>query len=188
MISGTNLFLTGAVGVGKSTLLRKVLKRLSGRYGGFETFPVHSSQGVRGYALKPFGEDLFEEWPLIARRTSRGFRPREETFNGLGAKLLRQARNDMPDAVVMDEIGFFETPAEIFHGAVMSCLESPLFVFGVLKKCNAPLPRKIRQYPGVLVVEVNFRNREILPDLLEGFLQQGGTVRNTLFPFMEAML
>ena len=142
MISGTNLFLTGAVGVGKSTLLWKVLKRFPWRYGGFETFPVHSSQGVRGYALKPFGETSSEEWPLIARRISRGFIPQEETFNSLGAKLLQKARKDMPDAVVMDEIGFFETPAEIFHGAVLSCLESPLFVFGVLKKCNAPFAPK----------------------------------------------
>ncbi len=185
MISETNLFLSGVVGVGKSTLLRKVLERFRGKYGGFETFPVRSSGMVRGYALKPFDEDFSDEWPLVARRISRGFVPLQETFNDLGTKLLQQSRKEMPDAVVMDEIGFFETRAEAFHGAVMSCLESSLFVFGVLKKCDAPLPRKIRQYPGVLVVEVTFRNREMLPDLLEAFVRHGDAARNALFSFME---
>jgi nucleoside-triphosphatase len=162
-----NLFLTGPVGAGKSTLLGRLLRRLNWRIGGFRTRPAFDGAGMCGYCIEPFGAAHGAPSSLIARRTDRGFEALTSAFDGLGASLLRKALEDRFDAVVMDEIGFFEERAMAFHDAVMACLDSPLPVLGVLKRSGASLPRKIRGRQDVRVVEVTSDNRDgLLPELL----------------------
>lgn len=167
-VEKANIFLTGPLEVGKSTLLRKVVRELGWRTGGFQTRPVFDTQGVCGFSMEPFEAGRGAPSVLMARRTDRGFDALPITFDGLGCSLLGKALEGGADLIVMDEIGFFESRAYRFHDAVMACLDSPVPVLGVLKKSEASLPRKIRCRPDVRVVEVSRENREVLlPDLVK---------------------
>lgn len=163
-----NLFLTGPIQVGKSTLLGKIVRDLGVRTGGFQTRPVFDKEGVCGYCLETFRAGPGAPSLLMARRTDRGFEPLPITFDGLGCSLLGKALEGGADLIVMDEIGFFEERATAFHDAVMACLDSSVPVLGVLKKSEACLPRKIRCRADVLIVEVAQDNRDVLlPGLMK---------------------
>ncbi len=162
-----NLFLTGEIRVGKSTLLKEVVREQGWRRGGFQTRPVLDFRGVCGYGLEPFGTEEERMPPLIARRTGRGFEALPLTFDGLGCSLLFGALDRGDELIVMDEIGFFESRAREFHKAVLACLDSPIPVLGVLKKSEALLPRKVRGRADVVTVEVTRQNRdELLHDIV----------------------
>ena len=130
-----NLFLTGEIQVGKSTLLRKLLKENGLRPGGAETgFGPWRAESERSLFLYPYGEPDYGPASVCCRMGPGWKTAYPEVFDGRGAALIRAALGDPNvDVVVLDELGYLEQDAREFRSAVLEALASPKPVWGVLR-------------------------------------------------------
>ena len=130
-----NLFLTGEIQVGKSTLLRKLLQKSSLRPGGLETgFGPWRAEESRRLFLYPYGSPDYGEASVCARMGPGGKSAYPEVFDTRGAALVRAAAADPAvEVIVLDELGFLEAEALEFRAAVLEALRSPKPVWGVLR-------------------------------------------------------
>ena len=162
-----NIFLTGEVGVGKSTVLRKVLDMLPPMVcGGFLT--VSAKAITTGALLDVFIEKAWAKTPhnkahLVGSRLGQGrFIPYPEVFDTVGTKILSELP---PDAkiIIMDELGVMESDAAIFTNAVLHMLDGPLPILGVIKTKQSVFLNEIRQHSRSEIYEVTDKNRDALP-------------------------
>lgn len=130
-----NLFLTGEIQVGKSTLLRKLLQKSGLRPGGLETgFGPWRAEAERNLFLYPYGAPDYSEDSVCARMGPGGKTVRPEVFDRRGSALIRAAMADpAADVVVLDELGFLETDAKEFRKAVLEALAGEKPVWGVVR-------------------------------------------------------
>ena len=130
-----NLFLTGEIQVGKSTLLRKLLKKSGLRPGGAETgFGPWRGERERSLFLYPYGAPDYGPASVCCRMGPGGKTVLPQVFDGRGSALIRSAMADPGvDVVVLDELGFLEQDAGEFRKAVLEALAGPKPVWGVLR-------------------------------------------------------
>lgn len=161
------MFFTGERGVGKSTLLNRLLAKRQLTIDGFRTLPFVHPGGGKGFYLAANEEvPLANPGPdrIIARRAADG-RIEERfphVFDTVGVRILSRCLNNPPDLIVMDELGFLENQALQFQHWVFRCLEAPVSVLGVIKPRSTPFLDRIRQRQDVTVCPVTVANREQL--------------------------
>ncbi len=165
-----NIFLTGEVGIGKSTVIRKVLSMLpDASCGGFRT--VSLAPITEGSVLDVFIERAWEQTPhdVAHRAGSRfghgRFSPYPEVFDTVGTSIL----SSPPAAamlILMDELGMMENDAFLFRRAVLEALDGPLPVLGVIKPRHSDFLDTIRAHDNCTVFEVTKDNRDCLPSSL----------------------
>lgn len=148
-----HLFLTGEKGVGKSTLVRRLLEghtpcgfRTVRVTGVMERPSVHLLPAVGGEAT---AENLL--FYCGAYDSAR--------FDTLGTAALAQRWGDV---LLMDELGPAESQAAVFCGAVLAALDGDMPVLGVLQKADTAFLRAVASHPRVRVVTVTKENRDRL--------------------------
>ncbi len=169
-----NVFLTGVVGVGKSTVIQKVLALLpSVACGGFRT--VSSTPITEGARFDVFIESVWEKTHrdsahLAGTRWGDGrFTPYPETFDTVGASILSSPPVDAA-LILMDELGFMESNAALFRQAVLKTLDGIPPVLGVIKPKHSEFLDAVRAHSRSKVFEVTGDNRDILPFHLAALL------------------
>lgn len=148
-----HLFLTGAIQVGKSTLLRRCLSEKDGQIGGFRT--VWNNAKHETLHLLPFIGGTCCKENCVAERLSGKLIPQPEIFDRIGPALLRQPC----DILVMDELGFLESKASVFQAAVLSALHGEIPVVGVIQPKHTAFLDTVRLQPNVRIIEVTVENR-----------------------------
>lgn len=155
-----HLFLTGRKGVGKSTLVRKLLATYQGRLGGF--FTVKTQCVVPGqttvHLLRADRNEIPSRENLLfccGRRDQSA----AGRFDVLGCAALAIPS---PELWVMDELGPHEEQAADFCRVVEAILDGPVPVIGVLQQADAAFLRRVAAHPRVQVVEVTEENRDDL--------------------------
>jgi nucleoside-triphosphatase len=162
------VFLTGEIGVGKSTVIRKVLAGLDIRPGGFVTgFGPDRASPDRRLVLNPAWEEpAYDEAHAVARFGG-GHPPRPDSvaFDQLGCGYLDACRT-WAKLLLMDELGPLERDALHFQRAVLLALDGPIPILGVLKQSGHPWMDAIVRHPAVTVLSVTAANRDVLPQQL----------------------
>lgn len=157
----TNIFLTGQIQVGKSTLIYKLLASdefANADIRGFRTL----NRGKDVYLMDAMAdvEDCTEE-NICGERILEGAgnmpTPYLDVFNNLGTSLLGDI--DDADIVVMDELGFLESEAYVFRERIVEILDSEKPVLGVLKKKPTEFLDSVRDRDDVEVIEITSENR-----------------------------
>ncbi len=166
-----NILITGQPGVGKTTLLRKIIRELNLDAGGFYTqevreegirqgFEIITLNGRRGmlaavdfkspYRVGKYGVNLkdLEEVAIPAM---------EET---LGRK----------DFLVIDEIGKMELFSKKFIHVLRKALDSPTRVLGVMKLHDNPLTREVKSRPDTALYTLKRDNFDELAQELKNAL------------------
>ena len=127
-----HILLSGEIGAGKTTLIRRALGEALRYAGGFATVRVLSDGKLEGFEIVPAAELLLPE-PRGRRflNFTRGTSFDGDAFRTLGAHLLREAKTK-PFAVI-DEIGGMELITPGFRGELESFLGSDTPWICVLK-------------------------------------------------------
>jgi nucleoside-triphosphatase THEP1 len=174
-----HVFLTGTVGAGKSTALRKFIAASGAVPAGLMTvFGPADEQGGENLYLLPWSSDPETDVANAARRGMRpaGSRNRREciaqrfpeVFDSAGVELLRAAcevvKSGVADIVVLDELGFLETEAKLFRREVMRLLDDPrIAIAGIVKEKTLPFTEAVRGHEFTTVLTVTRENRDDVP-------------------------
>lgn len=161
-MAGLNLLVTGKPGVGKTTLIERVVEKVRGRLrlAGFTTTEVRSPEGER------LGFDIVTVEGKRSELARAGFRSAVrvgrygvnlETFERLALPEL--ARRDV-DLIVIDEIGKMECASGRFRRAVEDALDGPVDVLATIGISPVPFFQALKDRPDVEVVTLTVGNRD----------------------------
>ena len=158
-----HLLLVGAPGVGKSTLIRRVLKKVDRPVFGFET-KKEAPDGEGGscpvYIYPVGGERRRSEECLVGRCGSGGVQIVQEGFDRFAPYL--QAPVPPGHIVLMDELGFMEAGAEAFCNAVFALLDGDAPVLAAVKDRDLPFLERVRAHPKCRSFFITLENRDML--------------------------
>jgi nucleoside-triphosphatase len=158
-----NILLTGEPGCGKTTLIQRVLARLSHPAGGFYTEEMRNEGARQGFRLVT----LDGEQAILAHVDYAG-PPRVGRYGVDVAALDRVAVTSIRRAlasnalVIIDEIGPMELFSPAFCAAVQEALDSPAVVLGSVVRRSRPFSDAVKARPDVTVITVTPANRDRL--------------------------
>ena len=151
-----HILICGERGVGKSTLIRRLLAESTLPVGGFVTRRLPHADGdgmfpiyLHAAALPP-EERFYDPEHLVGTCDSRRSIRYPEAFDRLGPPLLTSC-----GLLVMDELGFLENDAHRFQAAVLAALAA-------VKPKDTDFLRRVRQHPHGEVFNITPESREAL--------------------------
>jgi nucleoside-triphosphatase len=163
-VAGLNLLVTGKPGVGKTTLIERVVEQVRGslRVAGFTTAEVRDAAGERiGFNIVTVEGKRGQLAEVgVGRRVRVGrYGVNVEEFEELALPEL--ARRDV-DLIVIDEIGKMECSSGRFRRAVEDALDAQVNVLATLGISRLPFFQALRERPDVELITLTERNRESL--------------------------
>jgi nucleoside-triphosphatase len=169
-----HVFLTGAVQIGKSTVIEKALARLNLSVGGFRSgFGPHRDEAERWLYLWDAAETpAYDEDHGVVRFTGQGVEVFPDRFDELGGGALRRAREGRAGLILMDECGRFEGQAARFQAELFAALEETTPILGVVRQGFPGWLDHIRRHPKVTLLTVTADNRDALPRQVAQLLQK----------------
>ncbi len=178
--SGTippKILLTGRPGVGKTTVVMKVIQGFRGRAGGFYTEEIRKENVREGFRIKT----LDGRNGILAHVNRPGpFRVGKygvdvHAFDEIALPSLERALA-REELIIIDEIGKMELFSRRFRSLLQQILASDERILGVIHLRTDPFTQRIQQWPGVEIVTVSDTNRNFLPSMILEKLRQGPTV------------
>lgn len=171
-----HLLICGERGVGKSTLIRRLLAENRREVGGFVTkrLTAADEHGFFPIYLYPAAqkekERRSEKANLVGTCDSRSSVRYPEVFDGLGVRLIESAPRG--GLILMDELGFLENDAKAFQTAVLRVLSGDTPVLAAVKPRDTPFLRAVREHRNAELVYIDEENRgALLAQLLPRVLQ-----------------
>ena len=166
--------IVGDRGVGKSTLIRRVLKELNLPVFGFETKKEEQSEDpVRGcpiYIYDAGKPHCRTRETLIGYHKERDIPAITAAFDRYAPKLLEPVPGSA--VVELDEIGFLEANAEVFCRAVLHLLDGSNPVIAAVKNREHPFLDAVRSHPNARCFYITAQNRDALYEEVLLFMKQ----------------
>ncbi len=162
-----NLFVTGRPGVGKTTLIERVLETLDAEAGGFYTRELLDNGRRVGFSIVGLHGDsgvLAHVDHESSYRVGK-YGVNRDDLERVGVRALTEALTHSK-LIVMDEIGRMELCSVPFREAVGRALDSPIPVFGTLQDRSNAFLDSVRARSDVELVTVRTNNRECLVPVL----------------------
>ena len=161
-----HIFISGPRNIGKSTLVRRTVGRLTDHFelkpGGFSTYPGLGND--LDIYMSPYCEiRKYNDLHRIAKRNLHKVVGIPEVFNTLGVSILHNSQ-EYADLICMDELGFLENDALQFQTAVVECLNGNIPILGVIKEVYVPWYDIIKNHPKVELISITLENRNTLID------------------------
>ena len=142
-----HILIVGSNGVGKSTLIRRLLKTVSLPVCGFYTkkeAPACAGSAEPVYIHGVSGERTYTQDNLVGTCTDHRSTRFPEAFER-AAHYLRGI--PAGSIVVMDELGVMESDAPAFCAAVLQCLDGDNLVIASVRDKKSPFLDRVRAHP-----------------------------------------
>lgn len=166
-----NILICGPPGVGKTTLIKKILEKLNLKAGGFYTEEIRENNRRVGFKII----SLDNQKGILAHISIKGakrvgrYGVNIDDLEGIGVKSLGRAlRNE--DLVIIDEIGKMEIFSDKFKEKVLDCLHSEKFVLATIGIGGDKYISRIKERDDVIVFEMNRENRDRLIDRISSLI------------------
>jgi nucleoside-triphosphatase len=174
-LPATRILVTGSPGVGKTTLVRRVLELLPDvRAAGFYTKEVRAWSGRTGFRV--IALDGRAGWlatagaeggPRIGR-----YAVHVADFEAVALPAI-QLRSDA-DLLVLDEIGKMECLSPPFVAAARRALAADVALLGTVALAGGGFIAEAKRAPGVELIELSRANRDAMPGVIAARLGATG--------------
>ena len=169
-----HVLIVGDRGVGKSTLIHRVLKELNRPVFGFETRKETALEDpVRGcpiYIYDAGKPHCRTPENLIGYHREQDFAAVTAAFDRYAPRLLAPVPAN--SVIQLDEIGFLEARSQSFCGAVQHLLDGNRPVIAAVKNRDIPFLNQIRQHPQARCFDITPENRDALYEEVLAFMKQ----------------
>lgn len=173
------VLLTGAPGVGKTTLVKKVAQKLKGKVVGFWTEEVRDrSTGKRtGFRI----EDTEGNWEVFSSKffTSKhlvgSYGVNVEKFEKVALPIIEKAMKEKGKIIIIDEVGKMELFSKSFVSLVERIFSDPRTkVLATIPIRDVhPLVAWMRRHPSAVLLQMTKENRDSLLEDVIGLLTEG---------------
>jgi len=172
---GKTLLLTGNPGIGKTTIIRKVVAQIGDDAGGFYTEEIVGPGGRKGFRLITLdGKEAtiahVELRDAKAPRVGR-YGVDVKALERVGVAALRRAMQEKK-LVVVDEIGTMELYSRTFCDTVMLAILGPKPVLGTIMRYPHPESDVFKTLAQVTVWEVNRTTRDDITGKVMAWLKK----------------
>ena len=163
------ILLTGKPGIGKTTVIKKVLQMLGDKAIGFYTEDYRDPKTHRrkGFKVITYNgkEGILADVDFESDYRVGKYGVDVKQFEKLAIPILEKALKEKDKIVVIDEIGKMEFFSEKFKNLIKQIMEDPEIkvIATISKKDFHPLIKEIKNLPDVELIEVTWENRDILP-------------------------
>lgn len=161
MTERKHILICGEVGVGKSTLIQRLLSQCNRPLYGFITKKLDPDEkGFHPIYIHSAGaqERRFDEENLIGTCDRRIHNINLGVFNTLGVDYLHAKPGGI---ILMDELGFMEAKAEAFTRAVIEALDGNIPVIAAVKaRFDIPFLNEVRAHKRGQLYMITSENRD----------------------------
>ncbi len=161
------IIVTGAPGVGKTTLIKKVVERLGEKAIGFWTEEVRDKKTKKRTGFKVVTtegkEVLFASKTFTSRHLVGSYGVNVKRFEDAVLPLLEKVRRGgRGKVIIVDEIGKMELFSKSFRDLVREIVYDPktTVIATIPIRDVHPLVKEIRRLPGAVLIELTKSNRE----------------------------
>jgi len=161
-----NVLLTGQPGIGKTTLIKRLIEATSLSKGGFYTEEVRERGQRVGFSLTTLDgkESVLAHVKIKSPYQVGKYGVDTDTFEAIGVESIRKAIS-IKELIIIDEIGRMELFSRRFREVVLQALKTGRVV-ATIKKGRGGFIDEIKSRKDVRVLEVNLKNRETLSSKL----------------------
>src|SRR5665647_411594 len=157
-----HIFITGEIGIGKSTLISKLLSLYTGKmtFGFYTKKESMADDGISRVYIHAANDShrSYTKSNCIAACSVQGGTADISVFETTGLSMIV---NIPPGSlVVMDELGVFETTAQEFCSEVLSILNSDNVVIGAVRLADSPFLQAVKTHPKVALYHMTQHNRD----------------------------
>ena len=157
---GKTILLTGRPRVGKTTIIKDVVRKLPGQAGGFYTEEMRERGRRQGFKIVTLEgrEGVLAHVSIKGRMRVSKYGVNLADLEEIGVAAIREAIADK-DYVVIDEIGKMELLSQAFRDAVWEAIHSDKAVLGTITLSSHPWADRVKALPQVTIIEVTQSNR-----------------------------
>ena len=166
-----NILICGTPGVGKTTLIKKILKRINLRAGGFYTEEIKENNKRVGFKIISLDnqEGILAHINIKDSRRVGRYGVNINDLESIGVKSLEQAlKND--DLIIIDEIGKMEVFSEEFKEKVLDCLNSKKIVLATVGMFGDKFISNIKRRDNIILFKVTKENRCKLIEIISSLI------------------
>ncbi len=173
LIMGRTILLMGRPQVGKTTIIKEVVKRLPGRVGGFYTEEIREHGQRQGFRIVTLDgqEGILAHVDVRSRYRVSKYGVNLVSLEKIGVAAVQRAIA-ASDYVVIDEIGKMELFSPAFKEAVLAAIESDRLVLGTILLRSHPWADAIKAHPRVTLIKITEVNRDGAVQLILDALQR----------------
>jgi nucleoside-triphosphatase len=173
---GKTILLTGRPRVGKTTIIKEVVRSLPGQAGGFYTEEIRERGRRQGFKIVTLDgrEGILAHVDIKSPMRVSKYGVNLADLEGIGVTAIREAIA-RKDYVVIDEIGKMELFSKAFKDAVWEAVHSDKLVLGTITLRPHPWADRIKALPQVTVVEVTKANRDKIARQISGLFERKAT-------------
>ncbi|HIQ48424.1 MAG TPA: NTPase [Aquifex aeolicus] len=176
------IIITGQPGIGKTTLIKKLVKRL-GQYAiGFWTEEVRDSETNKRTGFRIITTEgkkrIFSSKFFTSKKLVGSYGVNVQYFEELALPILEkayvEARKNKKKVIVIDEIGKMELFSKKFRDLVRQIIHDPTVkvVATIPIRDVHPLVKEIRRLSGAVLIELSKENRDFILEDILGLLRQ----------------
>lgn len=151
------IFITGDKGVGKSHLIKTLVKEFHLSICGFQTLPIYKDEKRVGFYFHSLVE-TYKNDQMFAISQAKDCLVIKNVFDTLGVECLNKSKLEKHKVLILDEIGRLEANELAFIKALQDCIEEHPFIIGVLKKCDRNYIQEIKNRKDVTLYHLNKEN------------------------------
>ena len=156
-----NFLLTGHPGVGKTTMIRKLIDKLKFEAGGFYTEEIREENKRQGFAIVTLSgiKGVLAHRSFKSRYKVGDYGVGVYTLNRIGVKEIQGCLMEKK-IIVIDEIGKMELLSPQFQDAVEKALNADNPVLGTITLACHPFAQKLKNRTDIKIYEVTKENRD----------------------------
>ncbi len=167
------ILITGEPGIGKTTLIKKLIKALGSRAVGFWTEEVRDKETKKRVGFRVVSTDgkssLFASKTFTSKHLVGSYGVNVRRFEEVALPVLERSLEEKDKIIIVDELGKMEFFSKAFVEMVRRIMFDPKYkvVATIPIRDFHPLIREIRRLPSAVYIELSRENRD---QMLENIL------------------